>query len=241
VGLSDKVEIYKFKDRRLSKLAEYSSGDKIPAIGIDVADINRDGKAEIFVSRVSRGTVSSMVLQYQNGRLVPIVRDSDYLFRIMDLPGSGTTLLGQRMLSGTEETHVDLIKYYFDPAIIRLEWTGNGYVSVGEISIPVIKGLYLYNFILGDMDMDGSPEIVVIDTEEKINVFSMTGERLYKSTESFGSTLNYIRLNPEKEGSRSQVRLQINDLYLPPRMAILDIEGDGKKELIVVKNTSSSP
>lgn len=241
VALVDKVEVYKFKEKRLTKLVEYSTGDKVNIIALDVADINRNGRAEIFVSRVVKGSVSSMVLEYQNGRLMPIVRDSTYLFRVMDLPGSGNALLGQRMATGIVDVQVGLVEHYFDSSIVRLEWSGNDYVSSGELSLPRIKGLFLYNFCLGDLDMDGSPELVMIDQEERLNVYSMAGERLYKTTEAFGSTLNYIRLNPEKESSISRVRLEISDLYLPPRMLMADIDGDGKKELIVVRNVTSSP
>lgn len=241
VGLVDRVEVFKFKEKRLTKVTEYVAGDKVPIIALDVGDINKNGRAEIFVSRVNKGRVSSMVLEYQGGRLLPLVRDSDYLFRIVELPNFGSALLGQRMLSSTGEVQVDLVKYFFNPSIEKLIWNGNSYVPEGDVSLPRISGLFLYNFCIGDMDLDGSPEVIVIDQEEKLNVFSMAGERLYRTTEPFGSTLNYIRLNPEKESSIARVSLEINDIYLPPRMILLDVDGDGKKELVVAKNTSSSP
>jgi len=241
LSLKDKVEVYKFKDKRLTKFAEYSFEDRIPIISLDVADINKNNRAEIFVSRVSGGYVNSAVLEYTNGRLGLITKDSPYLFKVMDLPPHGKTLIGQRMSTGHGEAVADVIRYYFSSDIEKLEWTGKDYQGAGSLPLPNIKGLFLYNFTMADLDNDGSPEIIMIDQEEKLSVYSNLGERLFRSSETFGTTLNYIRLNPEKESSISRVRLEINDVYLPPRMIVADIDGDGKKELIVIKNTSSSP
>jgi len=241
ISLKDRVEVYKFKDKRLVKLAEYLFEDKVPIISLDVADINKNNKAEIFLSRVSSGYVSSAVLEYSNGRLTLLTKDSPYLFRIMEIPPHGKSLIGQRMSFGHGEAVVDVIRYYFSRDIERLEWTGRDYQGTGNISLPNIKGLFLYNFTLGDLDNDGAFEIIMLDQEEKLNVYTNLGERLFRSSETFGTTLNYIRLNPEKESSLSRVRLEINDVYLPPRMVVSDIDGDGKKELIVIRNTSSSP
>jgi hypothetical protein len=240
-AMSDRVEVYRFNDRRLTKIAEYTINDRVPIISLDVADIQKKGRAQIFVSRVSNGRVTSMVLEYANGRLLPIVRDSSYLYRVLEIPPRGRTLLGQRMVSGLGEGQLDMIKTYFEERIETLEWDGRDFVGRGDVPVPRIKGLYIYNFAVGDLDSDRSNEIVMIDQEERLNIYDSLGNRVYRSTEPFGTTLNYIRVHPEKEVSPSRARLEINDLYLPVRILIKDIDGDGKRELVVVKNTSSSP
>ena len=94
------VVVYRYQDQRLLKLASFSAPDKERFIAVDVADINQNGRAEIFASKVRGTQVVSYVLELENGKLRTLVKESSWFYRVMDWPGKGRILLGQEKMQG---------------------------------------------------------------------------------------------------------------------------------------------
>ncbi len=239
VAVEDKIEVYTIKNRLLHKVASFESGDREPYIAVDVADINKNGRAEIFVSKVKGEFVSSEVLEYSGGKLVTILRDQRYLYRVIEWPGEGKVLLGQEKATRPEEFRSDLINAYLGSGVFKLQWNGREYVASDRVGLRGIKHFYVYNFAVADLDGDGSLEFITIDGDNRLNVFSATGERVYKSPDQYGGTLSSIVTNPDKESSYGRQSLDASRIWLPGRILVADVDDDGKKEVIVTKNSTS--
>ncbi|MBW1707341.1 MAG: VCBS repeat-containing protein, partial [Deltaproteobacteria bacterium] len=129
------LSVYRYQDGTLVRIGSHSSADRHRFIAVDVADINGNGRAEIFASKVSKTTVTSVVLEMEGNILRPIINKSGWLYRVMNWPGRGQILVGQEIMaggagggdSGLNGTGEDasLIRDYFIPGIFALTWEGS--------------------------------------------------------------------------------------------------------------------
>ena len=126
------VGVYRYVDGALRRLASHPSSTRDRFLTVDVADINGNGRAEIFASRVSGTTVTSVVLEWGKGGLVTIVKQSPWFFRVMDWPKKGRILVGQQKMPGSAGGYANLIRDYFESGIFELKWSGADYVKSGE-------------------------------------------------------------------------------------------------------------
>ncbi len=190
------IVVYRFQDERLLKLAAFAAPDKDRFIAVDVADINQNGRAEIFASKVRGTQVTSYVLELENGKLRPLVKESPWFYRVMDWPGKGRILLGQEKMQGSIGGG-NLANTYFRDGIFHLVWNGSDYVPSGEGPLLDLRSVYIYNFAIGDLTGDGVPEIVRIDNWGNLHLMDQAGETLHKTSEAYGGTLNAILTNPD--------------------------------------------
>ncbi len=155
------IVVYRFQDQRLLKLATFSSPDRDRFIAVDVADINQNGRAEIFASKV-RGTVVDLHGPGVGKRQAP-APDKGLL---LVLPGHGLARKGPSPSWPGEDAGKHRrgagqhLFQRWGPASC-LEWVRLCPVRRGPLLD--LKDVYIYNFAIGDLTGDGVPEIVMID------------------------------------------------------------------------------
>jgi TolB-like protein len=229
------IVVYRFQDQRLLKLATFSSPDRERFLTVDVADINQNGRAEIFATKVTGTSVTSMVLEFDRGKLKTLESQSSWFFRVMDWPGKGRILLGQERMFG-EIGKVEVAGGVFRKGIYQLAWNGSRYVKAAEAPIMDLPNVYIYNFAVGDLSGDGKSEVVMIDKFGGLRVLDMGGETLYKGADTYGGTLNFMVTNPnatEIFGPEKEV------VFLPARILIVDLDQNGRKEIVINKNQAA--
>ncbi len=229
------ISVYSFKEGSLSKLATYEAEDKNRFVWVDVADINGNGRAEIFASKASASSVSSVVLEMEGARLKPIVKDSEWFYRVMDWPGSGRILIGQQRMAGTHTGDVNLYDSFFMRGIYRLRWNGRDYDREGG---PLLqhKGIHVFNFSVGTLGKERMRVIACIDWYEKLKLLTMEGQEFYKSSDYFGGTLNYIRTGEDVRADS----LKRDMFYVPARILMTDVDKDGTNEIVINQNRSTT-
>jgi hypothetical protein len=229
------LTVYDYRNGALKKLASHRSSDRNRFLAVDVADINGNGKAEIFASRVSEDSVTSVVLELEGSRLKPLVEPSPWFFRVMSWPGKGMILLGQHKTLGAYLEGLDPVETYFESGLYALSWNGTEYVQTEGGPLLDIRNVFIYNFAIGNLGGDEGPEIAMIDKDDRLRILDSEGEELYRTTENFGGTLNFVITNPEAYNSLDQ-----KYLFLPARILIADLDGNGRSELVINQNTSAT-
>ena len=224
------VFVYRLKDDRFIKIAEAKGRKQDKYVTIDVADINGNGRAEIFVTCLNNSALNSFVLEWQNNELRQLVTGADWYFRVLPVPGADPLLLGQRRSMGfidANEYELDRSAGLFLAGIHKLHWQNGSYVPGPGPDIP--KGLNLYSFIFGDIANDNTNMTVFFTENDSLRLLDPTGRTVWKSREPYGGSTAYLDY-PTANSAR------MDRFYLPQRILITDIDMDGKNEVLTVKN-----
>jgi len=113
--------------------------------------------------------------------------------------------------------------------------------------MKIPQGLSVYGLTLDDLGMGGGEKVITLDDYDYLRIYQQTekplsrlavfggsDEMLFKSDEVFGGSNIYIE-DANKQSSDDEVKRT----YINLRILTYDINKDGKKEIIVVKNLSS--
>ncbi|MCP4666043.1 MAG: VCBS repeat-containing protein, partial [Deltaproteobacteria bacterium] len=236
------LRVYTYDKGVLRQLAVHESLDNRRFLAVDVADINGNGRAEIFASKVRGPFVASEILEMKGTRLKTIVGRSPWLFRVVTWPGKGKILVGQRTAALTDmEFNTGLIDSYFEPGIYGFIWNGSKYVKSQEAPLLKLPNVFVFNFAVGDLGGDEGVEIVTIGQNDKLSLLDMEGNELYKSSEYFGGTINFLTpgLGQAAANPDSSTSISRDNIYIPARILITDLDKNGRNEVIVNKNASA--
>jgi TolB-like protein len=235
---TQKIYVYHLQNNRLVEFgsAEMPARSKIHAVS--VGDIDDDGKAEIFISAADDDEPHSWAFVWNEGRLDIVLYDIPWYIRMLDIPGEGRVLVGQR--GGRDSLLL--------AGIFRLTKSGTSVMPEERIVMP--NYINLFEFVLADVTGDGAREIVAISRADRLYVVRPNGSVLWVSEEYYGGTSRYIGEDYDlvgrvgididsqpstdvigKEGSGKRI-------YIPSRMIVMDVNNDGKDDVIVNKNLS---
>lgn len=216
------VNLFSFQQGDLVKKGVFKGENYETFKGVDLADLNQNNRAELFITAVDRkGGVCSLVLEWENGVFQTIVPKSDWYYRVIPVNGK-KGLYGQQ--GGYSE--------FFSGGVFSLAWDGSNYVK--KEAVPLPPDVDIFSFIKADLLGTGSQETLWLDNNGNLNL-SLSNDKIeWSSTSSFGSTPLFLG---EKAGQDldDQERLYINS-----RMAVTDLDGDGINEAILVHNRDLS-
>lgn len=219
------VALYRYVAGKLELIDEVIGEADHTPVRVDVADINQNGRAEIFVTCLyhDKTQLKSYVLEWDGSKLVKIVQEAGWYFKVMTIPGKEPVLLGQ-------QRGIDALFY---KGISRLTWQNGTYLESSMADVP--RGLSLYTFTPGNALNDGKEMTVSLTSDLRLRVFDQTGDMEWTSSERFTGGGGYIPYIDDKEPRDAGAR-RLRRYYLPQRIFISDIDRDGKNEVILLNN-----
>jgi TolB-like protein len=218
------VFVYRNAERRFLKLKEISGDPQDSFISVDVADINQNGPAEIFVTNLNsqRKVLESFVLEWNGSDFVRISEKNNWYYRVHDLPTRGRVLFAQKR--GLTSA--------FLSGIYELAWQNGNYEPVSTLDLP--NDTNVFGFMLGDPMHEGGEMVLAFDENDHLRILSRSGKKEWKSDEPYGGSVNYLETQSNDADSKKEEDKE--RLYLGQRIFIRDLDQDGKEEVIVVKN-----
>jgi hypothetical protein len=136
------------------------------------------------------------------------------------MPDRGKILLGQKR---------GLELFYGD--VQQMAWEKNAYESSGKFDLP--KGQKIFGFAYGDVINNRNRALIRYTSDDFLRIQDQNGRTIYTSTERYGGTATFLEyvdpLDPQKRSGWGRY-------YLPQRIHVVDIDKDGKYELITPKN-----
>ena len=226
------VFVYRAIGAAFEKLAELPGDTSDEYISVDVADINGNGRAEIFVSGISdmNWRVKSSVREWDGKAFSALAEGQPYFYRVVAAATRGPVLYGQ--LQGQDTT--------FSGRTEQLGWTGAGYEpTVGGVPLPA--GIDVYDFAPADIGGDHADMLLAFNRQDILRLLTANGGEEWRSEDPIGG--HYVYLEPVAWRKEAQTAKMVNDAesilkryYLHQRLFIMDIDGDGKKEVLVVNN-----
>ncbi len=223
------IFVYRYMGERFIKVREIEGRRGNRLVSIDVADINGNGLAEIFVTSVrpeNRG-LSSFVLEWDGNGFQRIVEEAGWYYRVVNLPGRGRVLMGQ--LGGSRRP--------FSGGIEELQWRAGEYAGVNPQNLP--SWVNVYGFGIGDVTSAGRNVTVAFTEREELRIMDPEGEADWKSGEKFGGSATFLEYPAEATASIGEHR-EMAHLYLPQRILIADLNGDGTNEIVVARNEDAA-
>jgi TolB-like protein len=224
------VHIYRYEQNQLIRMGEIKEKSYHAFLGVDVADINQNGKAEIFVSDLptNQERLASFVLEWNGTQFVTISKDQNWYFRVMDAADGGRMLVGQKMGGRRQLSGSDGL---FERRIHQLQWQDGRYLAGEPISSPLNSTVF--SFSQAHLtDSDGTMT-VSYNSSFNLRLSSTQDDDLWRNTSSSGSTNIYLELvNDASDAVKKR-------LYLPTRIRARDLTNDGKQEILVIDNQES--
>jgi hypothetical protein len=186
---------------------------------LDTADMDGNGKMEIFVTVMSGRGVFSLVFE-EEGRTFRQKAEIPGFVRVLSFPGQGPILLGQ----GHQEERM------FAGEVKQYRWIGDGYVAGDGVVLP--KGVNLYGFAAVDFG-ETHHLIAAFDREDRLCIYSR-GELIWKSAERYyNADTVLIESTPDVYDVRQRVAI-------PVRILTADIDSDGTDEIIIARITEKT-
>jgi hypothetical protein len=220
VANGHKIWLYAIEGRNFRKLweSEEQAGNNI--LALDAADLNGNGRAELFVTNYSlERRIPSFVLEWDGNEFKQIWKTYDQFFRSVQVKPSGEVeLYGQ----GAGETSL------FYGRVQRVRWDGKNYVPTGSpLDLPPKASLY--GFLLADVDGDGSREYVILDQNDYLRVYDLQGRQKYRANDRFGGSEVVMAFQLPKASGKN---VEPEPIPFQGRLFVQDV-GDGRRELVV--------
>ena len=232
------VYVYHLQNNRLVEFASVAMPARSKIHAVSVGDIDDNGRAEIYISASDDHDPHSWAYAWDEGSLNAVLDDVPWYIRVLDIPGEGRVLAGQR--GGRDSLLL--------AGVFRLMISGSTVIPQDRIVMP--DSINLFEFALADVTGDGAREIVAISRADRLYVVRPNGSVLWVSEEYYGGTSRYIGEDYDLVG---RVGIDIDSqpssdvigkessgkrIYIPSRMIVMDVNGDGRDDVIVNKNLS---
>ena len=207
------VHVYRRQANDLTLLTSYQLDRSLEGLAVDVADLNRNGVAEVYVTALGPGgALASLVVEWAGGALRAVEKELPWYFRLVSLR-DGPALVGQRRAHDKA----------FDGPVRRLVWQGGKLVPGEDLHLP--PHVTAYSFTVADLDGDGQTEVVSLQPRTPLTLYSSDGAVLARGA-AYGQTKLWV------ETKRSQNADTDEGFYLPGRVVAVDLPGQGARVLV---------
>ncbi len=216
------VNFFSIENGALVKKGKFQGQHYETFKAVDVADVNQNQVAEIFVTSVDRkANVSSFVIEWQQGAFQTLVKDSNWYYRVVRENGV-------KQLYGQEGGYSEP----FSGKVFSLVWDGAGYGRETAVLLP--PGVDVFSFVRGDFLGMGIDQTLWVDRGGIVNLSASNDKIEWTSPNSFGSTPFFLG---ERAGQDLDDQKRV---YINSRMAVTDLDHNGQNEAILVHNRDQS-
>jgi TolB-like protein len=216
--------IFKYDGDKLSLFQKIEIGYQHNFLTLDVRDVNKNGLAEIIVTSVVEDNLQSFIIEYEQGKFRKITEKAGWYLRVLEHPKDGPILMGQRM--GSDGIFVG--------PIYQFVWKKKSFEKGPKMPFPT--DTIIFGLTMADLRGDGKPNIIHFDQVEHLIVLSSDGKRLWKSSDRYGGTNNSYETKKKKQEAYRPQDAPPFRVYIPGRILVRDMDGDGIPEVIVNKN-----
>ena len=245
MATQNKVMVYRKEGSGLKSLATYNGLTTDRYLSLSVADLDRDGRAEIYVTNLrtltgarplpsevqeeqpgyGRELLSSFMFTLVGSKLEIGCGNIPYFLNAVEMPKRGKLLLGQKK--------GDVTRGAFHPDIYEMQLKGKSVSPLVQVHLP--SRCNVYNFAKADLKHDGSEMTVVIDNSYHLIILNAAGDQVWKSDRLFGCTTNAFTAKVE------DLRFNQMDYYsIPSPILITDLNHDDIPEIVVNRTLSEA-
>ncbi|MBC2737366.1 MAG: hypothetical protein HF981_23585 [Desulfobacteraceae bacterium] len=234
------VAIFRFKEGQFLKITDVEAGPDFVGIGLDVADINANGKAEIFlIGRTEKYWPKTIVLEWDGTQFQQIQVITDWFFRVHHDPQTGRLALFGQKGSMRQVGQRDTINPVVKGPLYRMAWINGAYES--QQTYPLPDQGSVFGFAYGDLTGDGVEDWVTYTDSDLLRLSTSGGREEWTSSEPYGGSYTFLMSSGVFRQRESVNKLDPDPLpmsvfYVPQRVLLTDFDKDGQNEVLVVQN-----
>lgn len=216
----DQLHIYRYVEGHFTKVDSIELDSYLRVHAVSLADLDDNGLLEIYVSANKGGTPESTVVEWDGRQARLLHRRVPYYLQVA-APDGKPALLGQ--VGGEAGTSAVI-----GQTVYRLEQNAGGEYGRGE-KIVLPKGLTVFDIAFADLDGSGEQKMIAITRTNTLQVYDTTGKLLSTDPGQYGGSSNYL-------GTMATAARSDSRIYVPSRIEVRDVTGDGIADIVVGKN-----
>ena len=245
VGISEKgVFAYRWTNRGFVNMTGHLETNKfVKYLAVDAADINGNGRDEIFVTAISsvpagielKNKLLSGALELNTKLLKPVAKQLPYFLKVTRLPGHKRPLLLAQKMGRNDP---------FGGPVLTMTWNGNRYVEEERVALGG-KDAWIYDGTIVELGDDGAEAVTSVNWKGKLRVLR-NGEVAWEGKENLGLVQHQAFLQSPRafwspETIKSMTQPKTEELAQPrilSRRILVEspLFGGGEIELITVAN-----
>ncbi|NPU82853.1 MAG: VCBS repeat-containing protein [Syntrophaceae bacterium] len=241
----NEIRIFLKKGKEFRMLQKITGRSSDNYMSVDVADVNGNGVPEIIVTNAIENSVNSFVYEWKDGKFVQIASNLPWFFRVVNRHNPASQqLLGQRIRA--MNISMDTNEFMpFDTPIHEIVWDGTRYTEGQRMKIPY--GMSVFSLTIDDLGQ-GPTRVIALNQDDYLCIYQETeksltslqkfggaSELLYRSDEPFGGSNLYV-----EAPSGTAVEAYLSKYWVNTRILTTDLNKDGRREILLVKNISAS-
>lgn len=220
---SHRIFLYAFDGRSFRLLWESGVRRDVNILALDGADVNGNGRAELFVTNYYDGRLRSYVLEWDGRKMMKVASDLDLFFRVIWSRDGRVELYSQSLGK----------KVPFEAPIRRYLWSGRRYRQGPPLGVP--EGFSLYGIALVDLNGDGGLELLAVGEDGRLEVYDLSGRLLHQTGERLGGSGTIVEFQP----ARTLFALRIGPpqkIPLPGRIFAIPSQNGSEPEVVIRQN-----
>lgn len=217
------LQFYHYEEGRFIRTLSQDLPGHLNHLAITLVDANGNGVPELYIGASNGNLAASSIWEWRNGKLLRLEENVPYYLHAVALAKGEAMLLGQNPPPGAASGGAIHLMRYEDGAL-----------RPSETTLPLPAGYNVYDVMPADLNGDGSLEIVAINAQNRLQVFSPSGTLLWTSADAYGASRNFY-------GTLSALSASVTQpTYLHTRIVTADIDSDGVVDVLVGKNRAET-
>lgn len=222
VAFPDSIGVYRIEGNdpvEKARIREAGPG----LVHVEVADVTRNGVADLVATRYVSGRASSDVWEHDGKEFRKVASDLPLFLRVADLGAEGIVLLGQES---------DPVTIFRGPVFrVALNRYGMGEKRERESPLPLPEGTWIYSF--SPLRRDGAVRFVTFGEGKRVVLRDASGGKVWESPETILFPEIFVEApgipeTPTGGGSPGR------RMRKPPRILPVDLDGDRSDEFLLV-------
>ncbi|MFC1833915.1 hypothetical protein ACFL2Q_04170 [Thermodesulfobacteriota bacterium] len=216
----DQITIRRFEDGSLRTLAQLSE-PPYRYIALELEDLDGDGVCEMILCYQTPTGVESAIYRYLNRNFTSAGEFPNLIVRTIADPTDYT----RRILVGQRTDQPDI----FSGEMVKFKLDQSGLTSIGKVVLP--PGTLLLSYVSGRIGNPARPLRIILNQDQRLMVFDDENRLLASPSD---------RLYGLKRTIRIRAKGTPRHICYPGKLMLADTNGDGEKELLVIKHTNNS-
>lgn len=232
-----KIRVFRFDDQRFNIIAEYDFSPNIKIHVINIADPGDSGRMKLYVSANNGKFPSSAIFTWDGSKTLQLDQEKiRWYIRPVWWPKKGVILAGQQDSPNISDN-------FLQPGVFELSFdtAKRRYARKEKLFLP--EKTNLFDFVVADLDGDSTNETMVIDTQQKLLVYDEVLNLIWVSSANYGGSKKFFGPPISDTGNKQQTTSydeatqgRRSLVFIPGRLDVKDITGDGLPEVVVNTN-----